>query len=215
MKSELTGTVLCGANNIFTVRSETPAPAAPGETYECRIKGKILKNAEADYNPLCPGDSVCFLPAPETHGAARREGVLLSRGERKNVLLRWNKKGRGAQAIAANVDLLVCIASPVSPPFRPRFLDRLLIAASLTSIPAALCINKCGQGTDEDMEERLADYASRGLPIVRTELTPPGQENLASLGELIRGKRVVFAGQSGVGKTSILNRLAGAKGKVG
>ncbi|MDR2589029.1 MAG: ribosome small subunit-dependent GTPase A, partial [Spirochaetales bacterium] len=40
-------------------------------------------------------------------------------------------------------------------------------------------------------------------------------ENLASLGELIRGKRVVFAGQSGVGKTSILNRLAGAKGKVG
>jgi ribosome biogenesis GTPase len=198
-----TGTVLYGANNIFLVRSRAAA------LYECRIKGKILKNAEGDYNPLAAGDEVNFLPD------AARAGKLLSRMERKNALLRWNKKGRSAQAIAANVDILVCVTSAVSPPFRPRFLDRLLIAARLSGIPALVCLNKSDQGTTAEIEERLGCYAAHNIPVLRSRAAP-GKTDTGELANAIRGKRAVFAGQSGVGKTSLLNALSGnSGGKVG
>jgi ribosome biogenesis GTPase len=200
------GTVLYGVNNIFIVR---PYGAVPGagpvraELVECRIKGKILRNAEGDYNPLAAGDGVGFLPEAENPS----RGVLLSRLERENAFLRWNKKGRAAQAIAANLNLLVCVASPLSPPFRPRFLDRLLLAAGFSGIPALICLNKNDQGTSGEIEERLRDYLARNVPVVRcSSLTARGIE---ALRDGIRGKRVVFAGQSGVGKTSLLNRIAG------
>ncbi|MDR1317973.1 MAG: ribosome small subunit-dependent GTPase A [Spirochaetales bacterium] len=196
-----TGAVLYGVNNIFLVRSDR------GAVFECRIKGKILKNSQGDYNPLAAGDGVSFLPDAGHPG----KGVLLSRGERKNALLRWNKKGRAVQAIAANVDVLVCVASPVSPPFRPRFLDRLLIAARLSGISALVCLNKSDQGTTPMIEERLAGYGERNIPVLRSRAA--GNADTADLEKAIWGKRAVFAGQSGVGKTSLLNALSGGPGR--
>jgi ribosome biogenesis GTPase len=199
------GAVLYGANNIFMVRSREDA------VFECRIKGKILKNAQGDYNPLAAGDEVCFLPDAAHSG----RGVLLSRMERKNAFLRWNKKGRSAQTIAANVDILVCVASPASPPFRPRFLDRLLIAARLSGIPALICLNKNDQQTTPGIEERLGGYETHGIRILRS-CAAAGKADTAGLETAIRGKRAVFVGQSGVGKTSLLNVLSGGPGrKVG
>jgi ribosome biogenesis GTPase len=207
------GTVLYGANNIFIIRPHDAAGCAlPSgtELIECRIKGKILRSAEGDYNPLAAGDRVSFLPEAKDSGRA----VLLSRLERKNALLRWNRKGRAVQTIAANLDLLVCVTSPLSPPFRPRFLDRLLLAAGLSGIPAMICLNKIDQGTTGGIEERLRDYGARNVPVLRcSSLTAEGLDGLKAG---IRDKRVVFAGQSGVGKTSLLNRVAGGlKLKVG
>jgi ribosome biogenesis GTPase len=208
------GTVLYGANNIFLVRPEDSSQKGLSPI-ECRIKGKILRGAERDYNPLAAGDAVSFLPEAKNPG----RGVLLAREKRTNALLRWNKKGRAAQTIAANVDLLVCVASPVSPPFRPRFLDRLLLAAALADIPALVCLNKTDQGTRPEIEERLQDYAARGLPLVRSHVRPEEKNagaGLRALKEAVGGKRVVFAGQSGVGKTSLLNALSGGPArKVG
>ncbi|MCL1817422.1 MAG: ribosome small subunit-dependent GTPase A [Spirochaetaceae bacterium] len=202
-----TGTVLCGANNIFTVR-----PSLSAEPLECRIKGKILRNAGGDYNPLAPGDTVSFLRGAEESAC----GVLLERGPRKNALLRWNKKGRAAQTIAANVDLIVCVSSPASPPFRPRFLDRLLIAAGLAGIPGLICLNKTDQALTDEDQERLDDFAARGIPVLRTRLDEGNfAEGEEALRQALRGKRVVFAGQSGGGKTSLLNALAGENRKTG
>jgi ribosome biogenesis GTPase len=199
-----TGVVLHGANNIFFVRSRAAA------VFECRIKGKILKNAGRDYNPLAAGDEVCFLPDAARSGA----GVLLSRLERKNAFLRWNKKGRSPQTIAANVDLLVCVASPASPPFRPRFLDRVLVAARLSGIPAIVCLNKSDQAAPELVGQRLGGYEAQGIRTLHS-CAAPGKTDTVGLEDAIRGKRAVFVGQSGVGKTSLLNALCGAKGKVG
>ncbi|MDR1931521.1 MAG: ribosome small subunit-dependent GTPase A [Spirochaetales bacterium] len=210
------GTVLCGANNIFLVRPWGAAglPADAGKEpppLECRIKGKILRGAEKDYNPLAAGDGVSFLPDAKNP----RSGVLYERLERKNALLRWNKKGRAPQAIAANVDLLVCVTSPQSPPFRPRFLDRLLLAAAFSDIPALVCLNKDDQATTPEIEERLGDYEARNIPVLRTR-TCAGDSGLYALRDFIAGKRVVFAGHSGVGKTSLFNCLSGSSGrKVG
>lgn len=191
---ERTGTVLFGVNNIFTIND--------GEVlFECRIKGKILRNAEGDYNPLAAGDRVVFSVDEKNP----RKGVLLSRENRKNAIIRWNKKGRSPQTIAANLDLVVCVTSPLSPPFRPRFLDRLLIAAESSGIPGLVCLNKCDQSMGNDVEERLADYGRRNVPVIRTSaLNGFGIDTLRAF---ITGKRAVFIGQSGVGKTSLLNLI--------
>ncbi len=201
--TEVKGTIANGINNIFTVTGRFG-------TAECRIKGKVLKDSEGDYNPLAAGDEVMFLPEENDPG----KGKILSRTKRRNALVRWNKKGRAPQTISANIDLLVCVTSPFSPPFRPRFLDRLLVAAEAAGIPAAVCMNKIDHGTDAEIEERLAVFEDEGCPVFR--VSAADGTGMAAFEDFIAGKRAAFVGQSGVGKTSLLNRIApGVSRKVG
>jgi len=144
-----TGRVILGINNIFTIEE--------GEArYECRIKGKILKDVVGAYNPLAVGDYVEFELDPGHPG----KGMILSRLERKNFFARWNKKRRAPQTICANLDQVFCLTSPESPPFRPRFIDRVIIAARQGDVPIALVVNKIDQERDEEMETRLAQFKS-------------------------------------------------------
>jgi ribosome biogenesis GTPase len=191
------GLVLRGSRNIFTVRFA----GSSGEwEEECRIKGKILKEAEGCYNPLAPGDMV------EAEG-----GLILSLEERKNSFVRFNQKGQAPQLLAANVDLILCVASPASPPFRPRFLDRCLVEAEIAGIPAALVINKWDLASPSspgflDMEERLEDFRRIGYPVFRlSALSGFGMDEFRTFAA---GKFSVLVGQSGVGKSSLVKALA-------
>ena len=114
----MTGTIYSGINNIYDVRS--------GEygNYECRIKGKILKDDLASYNPLAPGDGVEF----EVSDSKR--GLITSRLPRLNRFARWNRKRESWQVVAANIDLLLAVISSKNPPFRPRFAYRVHISAA-------------------------------------------------------------------------------------
>jgi ribosome biogenesis GTPase len=190
------GLVICGSRNVFTVRGE-------GRELECRIKGKILKNMEGYYNPLAPGDHV--LVEPDLLHAD--EGMITEAEERKNLLTRFNQKGRCSQILAANLDLLLCTTSPDSPPFRPRFLDRLLVQAEIAGIEAVILVNKYDLNKDDpDVEERLTDYVRIGYRVLRISAnTGFGFDEFSAL---IMGKTSALLGQSGVGKSSIINALS-------
>ena len=193
------GLVLCGSRNLFRVRLDS------GET-ECRIKGKVLKGAEGCFNPLAPGDIVEI------------EGSLITGFEkRRNEFARFNQKGQAPQLLASNVDLVVCVTSLSSPPFRPRFIDRVLLQAETAGIPAAIVCNKYdladdGNGDpsssplgDADTEERLSDFERIGYPVFR--LSAKTGFGLEALKVFIGGKFSVLAGQSGVGKSSLIKAL--------
>lgn len=186
------GRVAFGANNIFTVRVDK-------RSYQCRLKGKVLRQEEKAYNPLAPGDIVEF--EPDSH--SDDEGLILKRKERDNSLVRWNRKRRALQTVAANLDLLVVVASAKNPPFRPRFIDRVLIAAD--EIPALIVLNKVDLGYDAAVQQRMENFRTMGYEILETSVA--AGQGIETLFEKIDGRLTAFFGQSGVGKSSLLNRL--------
>ena len=153
------GLVLGGSNNIFEVECDD------GITRQCTIKGKKLKAVEGYYNPLAPGDRVEIEPDEQTED----EGQILDLVPRKNEYVRWNVKGRQPQLLAANVDKIICITTPDEPPFRPRFVDRVLAHAEYENIEAVIVVNKCDlpAAKDPEFEERLLDWERIGYQVIR------------------------------------------------
>ncbi|MBC8342614.1 MAG: ribosome small subunit-dependent GTPase, partial [Bacteroidetes bacterium] len=118
-----TGIIIKGINNIYTV-------LADNNEILCRIKGKVLKENEKTYNPLAPGDKVIIT----SQGAS--DGLIIDRVLRKNAFIRWNMKKNLPQVLAANIDQVICIVTPDNPPFRPRFIDRVIVCAG--NIPTVI-----------------------------------------------------------------------------
>ncbi|MDR2393905.1 MAG: ribosome small subunit-dependent GTPase A [Treponema sp.] len=207
------GLVISSSRNIFMVKPDAPGDGGRdgrwGETVRkqvaCRIKGKVLKGVEGYVNPLAPGDRVCFDLDP---GHPHR-GLIRDLEDRKNLLTRFNRQGQSSQLLAANVDLVLCVTTPVSPPFRPRFLDRVLLQADKAGIPPVIVCNKQdlygGGRADPDTEERLQDWSRIGYPVFRVSArTGEGMEELQ---RSMARRFSVLVGQSGVGKSSLINAL--------
>jgi ribosome biogenesis GTPase len=108
-------------------------------------------------------------------------------------------------AIAANVDIVVIVCTPKAPPFRPRLIDRYLVAASRDDLPAAICLNKTDLGIGSHVEEWLRGYEAFGVGVLRASALTG--EGVAEVRSAIGGKVSLFSGHSGVGKTSLLNAL--------
>jgi len=110
-----------------------------------------------------------------------------------------------AHVIAANIDQVVIVCSPKEPPFRPGLLDRYLVAASRDGLAAAIMLNKTDLGVDDDVAAALDGYAALDIGVVRVSAQTGA--NLDAARDQIAGKVSLFAGHSGVGKSSLLNAL--------
>ena len=195
MNRRTSGQVLYGINNIYKVRAE-------GIDYECRIKGKILKTDDNNnyYNPLTAGDIVDIEIL-----SGGNQGVILSLGERKNIFTRWNKKRMALQLIAANIDVLFCITTPEMPPFRPRFIDRVLISAG-ELYSTAVIMNKTDLRMNKKISERLDYYKKIGSDVYYCSALE--NKGLEGIRDIVSKRVCAFVGQSGVGKSSIINLLS-------
>ncbi|AEH53144.1 ribosome small subunit-dependent GTPase A [Heyndrickxia coagulans] len=160
-----------------------------GEIYQCRGRGVFRKKKII---PLV-GDHVEF---QKENG---REGYILDIGERKNELVR---------PPIANVDQAVLVFSAKEPDFHTLLLDRFLVPIEKNLIRPLILITKCDLLGAEEKERLLGTlevYRQIGYPVIFS--SAKAGEGTDALLSALKGNITVFCGQSGVGKTSILNRL--------
>ena len=173
-----------------------------------KCEGRIIRSISGFYDVQLPEGVVTC----RARGILRREGnspltgdlVTISREKDKGmveeILPRRNSFIRPA---VANVDALVVFAANVNPVTEPFLIDRVAAIAGEQNVPVYLCINKCDLDPAVDLQ-RIYEHA--GFPVICTSAeTGEGVEQLRSL---LRGKLTAFTGNTGVGKSSILNRLA-------
>ncbi len=152
--------------------------------HECRAAGRFRNE---DIKPL-PGDIAEFSPA---HGDEL--GYVMDIRERKNVLIR---------PAVANVDTLATVVSAKNPKCDYLLVDKLLINAKRANIDFILVINKCDVG---DAHAVAKSFRHAGIRIIMTSAHT--SEGISELTEALYGKITAFAGQSAVGKSSILNAI--------
>ncbi len=178
-----------------------------GETIRARtVKSTISGNANASL--VAVGDVVMIEQSDGDISVVRE--VLL----RKNKLARLAHKIRATfeQVIAANIDYVGIISSATEPPFRPGLIDKYIVAALQEDIGILIILNKSDKlDLDERREfiiEALEHYDSLGYGVA--VVSAETGADMDELREMIKGKTVVFAGKSGVGKSSLLNALYGS-----
>lgn len=180
----------------------------------CSYKRSALIPRESDVrerSPVAPGDRV------RVERIGTNDGVVVELLPRKNALQRRapDKEGPVVHTIAANVDLLCIVMSALDPEFNAGLLDRYWVAALAEDIPAILVLTKIDLDPDGKTDEQSNLYESLGLQIYRVSKESTSQD-LATLKTFLTKKTVVFCGQSGVGKTSVLTKLSGRDvGRIG
>ena len=172
-----------------------------------KAAGRILRSISGFYDVRTASGTVTC----RARGILRREGVTPLTGDLVEITL---EKGKGmverilprknsfVRPAVANIDALVIFAANVNPVTEPFLIDRVAAIAGDQEVPVYLCVNKC----DLDPARELARiYEHAGFPVIRTSAETG--EGVEQLRELLKGKLTAFTGNSGVGKSSILNRL--------
>jgi len=178
-----------------------------GEVIDCRIKGKFRMKGIRTTNPVAVGDKVKYtVEENESHNIT---GVITDIEERRNYIIRKaSNLSKESQIIAANIDQAFLIITVKDPLTLPGFIDRFLVTAEAYRIPASLVINKLDIYNEKDyqkLEEYLWTYEEIGYKCY--QVSAEKNFNIDMLRDDMRGKINVLAGHSGVGKSSIINRL--------
>ena len=173
---------------------------AEGRTVRCSLRKSLFRDQVMLTQPLAVGDRV---RATFWEG---REGVVDDVLERTSCLSRSFQGTERQQILVANVDLVVITVALAEPDFRPRLIDRLLVAAEREDLDSLVVLNKADLvGDRTPFEERAHLLRELGHPVLFTSALTG--EGIQELRRNLKDRTSVLAGQSGVGKSCLLNAL--------
>lgn len=185
-----------------------------GERIICSLKGALKKEKTQLKNLVAVGDIVCF------EMRAGNEGVIFHVQPRTTILSRAdNLSRRKEQLIAVNIDQVIIVASVVNPPLKPSVIDRYIIATEKGGMRPLIVVNKIDlldsetydaslrEAERECLAELISAYKAIDVPLITVSVSE--KKGIDELKEAMRGSTSVFSGQSGVGKSSLINATTG------
>ncbi|WP_295830353.1 ribosome small subunit-dependent GTPase A [uncultured Winogradskyella sp.] len=196
----MTGIVYKSTGSWYTVKTPN------GKFYECRIKGKFRIQGIKSTNPIAVGDVVEFDIETKNNTAT---GVIKRIEERKNYIVRKSVNlSKQTHIIASNVDQVFLLVTINNPPTFTSFIDRFLVTAEAYSINTVILFNKIDAYDEETILEvkYLASiYRKIGYECIGISATTG--KNIDKVKEMMLGKISMFAGHSGVGKSTLVNAI--------
>lgn len=191
------GQVIKTTGSWYTVRPDNQG----AKNLECKIKGNYRIKGIRATNPVAVGDYVEFLINDD------ETGVINKIEERKNYIIRRSSNlSKQYQLIASNVDQAWLVISLISPKTLPEFIDRFLVSAEAYRIPVNIIINKTDLLDKElkiDLEIITDLYTSIGYPCFA--VSAKNKDGIDSIRNEMKGNLNVFSGNSGVGKSTLIN----------
>lgn len=173
-----------------------------GREFRCAVR-QVLKSISTEQrHVIAAGDMVHFRPEGE------EQGIILSVGPRHGVLSRTSKGKR--QILVSNVDLVVIVASAVDPDLKPHLIDRFLVTAEQASLEPVIVFNKVDLIDPSELMPLIGVYAQLGYQTILASATRG--DGIEHLRHLVTDRQSVFTGQSGVGKSSLLNGIQSGLG---
>lgn len=172
------------------------------EVWPCTVRGVLRTRLIEQRHPVAVGDHVQFHVASGEQGV-ERSGVVHNVYQRDSQLNR--RVGDRVHVIAANVSQVLVVASVAQPPLKCNLIDRYLVAAHAGNIRPLICINKIDLPCHEDLDGVTAMYRRVGYDVVLTSIM--SRSGLDELRVLLADQTTVVVGQSGVGKSSLLNGI--------
>ena len=192
------GRVIKNTGSAYVVRM-----SGSGEELNCRIKGNFRIKGIRTTNPVAVGDIVTVSEAADD------ADYITAIAPRKNYIIRRaSNLSKESHILASNLDLAVLVATLRDPATPLTFIDRFLATAEAYSVPAAIVFNKDDIWDDDDRElaEALRNlYTSVGYTVFF--MSAKSGDGLLELKDFIQGKLSLLAGNSGVGKSSLVNAL--------
>ena len=188
---------LCETGRVISVHGLNSVVNTGKQIYTCAIKG-VLKALSTDLqHVVVAGDRVTIQPIDS------ETAVIVRVENRHNQLSRTSRQRQ--QIIVANIDLVLIVASASEPVLKPNLIDRFLVSAEKAKITPVIVINKVDLIDSADLQPALGVWGQMGYQVLLVSAkTGQGIEQLKSI---VHHKDSVVAGQSGVGKSSILNAI--------
>ena len=189
------GVVVCATGSWYDVLSDE------GAVCKCRIRGRMRLKGVRSTNPIVVGDEVLFVADGE-------DFVIEELVPRRNYIIRRaSNLSKESHIIASNIDRAMLVVTLSAPHTAPEFVDRFLITCEAYSIPATILLAKIDLAADkrEEVEAFRAVYESAGYEVI--EISAKYGTGLDRVKEMVAGQTTLVAGNSGVGKSTLIGAL--------
>ena len=191
------GLVIKNTGSWYSVKTDT------GKVVECKIKGNFRLKGIRSTNPVAVGDNVEI--ALNSEGTA----FITHIEERRNYIIRKSQNlSKQSHILAANVDQAFLIVTVNYPQTSTTFIDRFLASAEAYSVPVVLVFNKCDILSDDErhyQQSMIHLYETIGYEC--REVSATTGEGVDGLHKLLKGKITLLSGNSGVGKSTLINKI--------
>jgi len=196
----LKGLVVKNTGSWYTVRTDD------GQLVDCKIKGNFRLKGIRSTNPVAVGDRVTITP-PSGGG---QEGAFITEIEdRRNYIIRKSQNlSKQSHIIAANVDQALLVVTVNRPQTSTTFIDRFLASAEAYRVPVHLVFNKTDLLSDDERHyQQMMVTLYENIGYECSQISAATGEGVEELRPLLEGKITLLSGNSGVGKSTLINRL--------